>query len=115
MLNQVVEYLPASLDSVYAALAHPVRRAVLERLSSGPARVTDVAGPFQSSLAAVSKHIRVLEDAGLVRRTILGREHRLALEPGRLQPASLWLEAYRRFWESRLDLLETRLTERPSP
>jgi len=111
MLNQVVEYSPADLDALYGSLSHPVRRAVVERLSQGAARVTDLALPFDSSLEAVSKHIRVLEAAGLVERTVRGREHRLSLRGARLEPASSWLQSYRRFWESRLDLLEARIRE----
>jgi DNA-binding transcriptional ArsR family regulator len=113
MLNQVVEYSSGLLDATYRALAHPVRRAVLDRLSGGAARVTDLAAPFDSSLAAISKHVQVLEGAGLVQRTIRGREHQLALDAARLEPASLWLVSYRRFWETRLDLLEDRLRADP--
>ena len=98
-----------SLDAVYGAVSHPVRRRVLELLSPGPARVTDLAAPFEISLAAVSKHLGVLEQAGLVRRTVAGREHRLALEAAPLAPAAQWLAAYRSFWEDRLDALEARL------
>ena len=109
MLNQVVEYHGGHLDVVYAALAHPVRRALLEHLRPGGAKVTDLAAPFPISLAAVSKHIRVLESAGLVQRTIRGREHQLSLEPSPLMSAADWLDSYRRFWEERLDLLGAKL------
>jgi DNA-binding transcriptional ArsR family regulator len=71
--------------------------------------VTELAAPFAMSLAAVSKHIRVLESAGLVRRTIRGREHLLELEPHSFESATAWLETYRSFWEERLDLLESKL------
>jgi DNA-binding transcriptional ArsR family regulator len=110
-LNQVVEYSAAQLDAVYAAISHPVRRSVLERLRPGGATVSELAAPHAMSLAAVSKHIRVLEDAGLVRRSIVGREHHLALEPSPLRSAAGWLDTYRRFWDERLDLLEARLRE----
>jgi DNA-binding transcriptional ArsR family regulator len=109
MLNRMVESRRGELDAVYAAVAHPVRRRLLELVAPAPARVTDLAAPFEMSLAAVSKHIRVLEDAGLVRRQITGREHRLRLEPTPLAPAAGWLDSYRRFWEARLDALESRL------
>lgn len=109
MLNQVVEYRGGQLDAVYAALAHPVRRTLLEHLRAGGAKVTDLAAPFPMSLAAVSKHIRVLESAGLIQRTIRGREHQLVLEPSPLVSAADWLDSYRRFWEERLDLLDARL------
>jgi DNA-binding transcriptional ArsR family regulator len=111
MLNQMVEYQRSELDAVYAALSHPVRRSLLEHLTPRGARVTELAAPYPMSLAAVSKHIRVLESAGLVRRTIVGREHQLALEPTPLMSASTWLDSYRRFWDDRLDLLEARLRQ----
>ena len=112
MLNQVVEYSTRQLDAVYAAIAHPVRRRVLEQLRPRGATVTELAAAHPISLAAVSKHIRVLEDAHLVRRTIVGREHRLTLEPTPLGAAAGWLDTYRQFWEERLDLLEARLRAR---
>ena len=105
------EYRLSSLDSTYGAISHPVRRRLLERLSVGRARVTELAGLFDVSLAAVSKHIRVLEDAGLVRRAVAGRDHWLALEASHLQAASQWLDAYRQFWEAGLDRLEAKLKE----
>jgi DNA-binding transcriptional ArsR family regulator len=109
MLNQVVEYSDGRLDVVYAALAHPVRRALIEHLRPGGAKVTDLAAPFPMSLAAVSKHIRVLESAGLIQRTIRGREHQLVLEPSPLMSAAGWLDSYRSFWDERLDLLDAKL------
>lgn len=105
----MVEYRESTLDAVYGALAHPVRRSLLQHLVTGRAKVTELAAPYPMSLAAVSKHIRVLESAGLVRRTILGREHQLVLEPFPLMSAVTWLDSYRRFWEDRLDLLEAKL------
>jgi DNA-binding transcriptional ArsR family regulator len=105
----VVEYPDGQLDVVYAALAHPVRRTLLEHLRPGEAKVTDLAAPFPMSLAAVSKHIRVLESAGLIQRTIRGREHQLVLEPAPLMSAADWLDSYRRFWEVRLDRLDAKL------
>jgi DNA-binding transcriptional ArsR family regulator len=107
----MVEYRRTELDDVYAAISHRVRRSLLERLTMERARVTDLAGAFDVSLAAVSKHIRVLEDAGLVRRSVAGRDHWMALDASGLEPASQWLEAYRRFWEAGLDRLEARLRE----
>jgi DNA-binding transcriptional ArsR family regulator len=108
----LVKYSAARLDEVYGAIAHSVRRAIVEQLSAGSARVTELAGPLPMSLPAVSKHIRILEAAGLVRRTIDGREHHLSLEPVPLKPAAAWLEGYRSFWETRLDLLDARIRSR---
>lgn len=109
----MVEY-PATLDHVFGALADPTRRAILARLTRGEALVTELAEPFPISLNAVSKHVRSLERAGLVRRTVVGREHRCALEPAPLRQASNWLEHYRAFWEGRLDALEHFLAGRSS-
>ena len=93
------------------ALADPTRRAILERLSAGAARVTDLAAPFAISLNAVSKHIRILERAALVRRERQGREHLLSLNPAPLDEASAWIERQRAFWTTRLDALEQALAE----
>jgi DNA-binding transcriptional ArsR family regulator len=105
----MVEYPDEQLDAVFAALAHPVRRSVLERVGPGKARVTELAAAFEISLAGVSKHIRVLEDAGLLRRVVHGREHHLTLVASPLLSADRWLDSYRRFWEPSLDRLEARL------
>lgn len=102
----MVEHQTERLDRVFSALADQTRRAILHRLSTGDALVTELAAPFDMSLAAVSKHVRVLERAGLVRRTIHGREHRCALSPRPLRDAAEWVEPYRAFWETRLDALE---------
>lgn len=115
MLNQLVEYRTGRLDPVYAAISHPVRRGLLDRLRSGGATVTQLATTYPISLAAVSKHIRVLEQAGLVRRTVRGRVHYLSLEPSPLMSAAGWLEAYRRFWNDRLDLLDAGLRSEKRP
>src|SRR6266446_6565161 len=95
-----------SLDHVLVALSDPTRRAILDRLARGPARVTDVAAPFEMSLAAVSKHVRTLERAGLVRRVRRGREHSLTLNAGPLRQVVRWTSRYERFWTERLDRLE---------
>ncbi len=101
-----------ALDSTYGALAHPTRRAVLDMLKTGPVRVTDLAQPFTVSLAAVSKHIGVLETAGLVSRAVRGRDHMLSLEARPMLEAGDWIDGYRAFWEGRLDALESRLRAR---
>src|SRR5437867_11190554 len=103
------------LNRVYAAIADPTRRAILAALAGGELNVGSLAGRFPISLNAVSKHVKVLERAGLVRRRILGREHVLRLNPGPLREATRWLEHYRAFWDTRLDALEAFLAgeERP--
>jgi len=98
-----------SLDSTLLALADPTRRAILESLSRGEARVTDVAAPFAISLNSVSKHIRQLERAGLVRRRVLGREHFLSLDARPLDRAVVWIEAQRTLWRQRLRALDALL------
>ena len=97
------------LDNTLIALADPTRRAILERLSAGPAKVTDVAQPFPISLNSVSKHIRILERADLVRRTVSGREHLLTLNPRPIDTLSDWMAHHRAFWNDRLDGLEALL------
>ncbi|MDB4955751.1 MAG: regulatory protein ArsR [Myxococcales bacterium] len=96
-----------ALDTVLTAIVDPTRRAILDRLRRGPARVTDVAAPFDMSLNAVSKHIKVLERAHLVRRTKNGREHTLELQPGPLRELITWTSRFERYWNERLDRLET--------
>lgn len=99
------------LDNVFVALADETRRAILTRLSSSEARVTDLATPFDMSLNSVSKHIRILERAGLVLRQRSGREHVLRLEPHRLTEATEWLQSRQRFWTECLQRLEAVLDE----
>ena len=93
------------LDLVFGALSHRARRALLVRLERRPAMVTELAEPFDMSLPAVSKHLRVLERAGLVRRAIDGRIHRCSFDPGPLREADRWLDHYRAFWSESLDAL----------
>ena len=97
------------LDDTLIALADDTRRSILRRLASGEARVTEVAEPFDISLNSVSKHIRILERAGLVRRRVSGRDHFLALEPKPFDKLTQWMQDTRQFWSSRLDLLEAAL------
>src|ERR1700742_1914644 len=99
----MVEY--KTLDDALSALADPTRRAILGRLAQGEARVTELAAPFPISLNSVSKHIRMLERAALVRRRIEGREHILSLNPAPLDEAAAWIEAQRNLWAWRLDRL----------
>ena len=97
---------PRRLDRTLVALADPTRRAILERLSAGESRVTDLAAPFPMSLNAVSKHILVLEKAELVRRRRQGREHFLTINPQPLDEAAAWIRSKSAFWTSRLSALE---------
>ena len=101
----------SDLDQTLAALGDPTRRAILQRLSQGEARVTELARPFAISLNSVSKHIRVLERAQLVRRRRAGREHLMSLNPQPLDEAAAWIEAQRAFWSARLDALERELSK----
>lgn len=101
------EYQTARLDGVFNALGDPTRRAILARLSASDARVTDIAGGFPISLNSVSKHIRMLERAGLLKRSVQGRDHMLSLNAAPLAEAAVWIEHYRTFWEGRLAALET--------
>jgi DNA-binding transcriptional ArsR family regulator len=102
----MVELSPARLDSVFHALGDATRRTMLRELSSGERTVTELAQPFDMSLAAASKHIKALEAAGLVHREIRGRTHVCRLEPGPLASAHEWLRYYENFWNERLDVLE---------
>src|SRR5579871_6718658 len=98
-----------NLDLTLTALADPTRRAILQRLSRGEARVTELAAPFPISLNSVSKHIRILERARLVRRRRVGKEHLLSLDQHPLEEAATWMAAQRNIWNSRLDALEALL------
>jgi DNA-binding transcriptional ArsR family regulator len=99
----------ASLDSVFHALADPTRRVMLRMLASGQYTIGELAAPFSMSLAGASKHIRVLERAGLVRRTIQGRSHVCRLDPAPLAVADAWLRFYETFWTERFDALDALL------
>jgi DNA-binding transcriptional ArsR family regulator len=108
------------LDDTLLALADPTRRAILQRLSRGEARVTELARPFAMSLNAVSKHIRMLERARLVRRRRVGREHLLSLDPQPLHDATAWMAEQTAAWTARLQMLDDLLQEQdasvsPSP
>jgi DNA-binding transcriptional ArsR family regulator len=103
------------LNQVYGAIADPTRRAILGILAEGDINVGDLAERFPISLNGVSKHVKVLERAGLVERTILGREHRLRLNAEPLQEASAWLEHYRAFWNARIEALESFLLRGAGP
>ena len=102
------------LDRAYAALADPTRRALLIALRAGDARITDLAAPLPMTFAGVSRHVSVLESAGLVRRSVCGREHWLSLHPEGLAAAGDWIAEQTAFWSRRADALAARLT-RPEP
>jgi len=100
----MVKYSSA-LDRTFAALADPTRRRILAHLARGQHRVTDLARPYNMSLPAISKHLSVLEKAGLLRRRRYGRVHQIRLEAKPLKQAAQWVEEYRKFWEGSLDRL----------
>jgi DNA-binding transcriptional ArsR family regulator len=110
----MVELSAERLDSIFHALADPTRRRMLESLAGGERSVGELAAPFEMSLAAASKHVKALERAGLIHRTVNGRTHSCRLEPGPLAAADEWLRFYRRFWLERLDALEREL-RKPTP
>jgi DNA-binding transcriptional ArsR family regulator len=97
------------LDDTLVALADETRRSILQRLAAGEARVTEIAAPYDISLNSVSKHIRILERAGLVRRRVSGRDHFLSLDPKPMDQVSAWIQRERAAWTARLDRLEAAL------
>lgn len=103
--------LPSRLDATFAALADPTRRAILARLAGGEASVMELAAPFAMSQPAISKHIKVLERAGLVSRGRDAQRRPVRLEPQPLAQATVWLESYRQFWEESFERLDTLLEE----
>ena len=126
MINQRVKYLPrlslnqmvnrhraaADLDAIFASLAHPIRRAILEQLSGGDATVSELAEPHKVSAPAISRHLRVLEGAGLIEVEPEGRVHRCQIAAAPLSAAFGWLTRYRVLWEDRFDRLAEHLGER---
>jgi len=110
MVNVVVNDVPA-LDRSFAALAHPLRRAIVERLAAGPTSVGEATRGFPVSKPAISRHLRVLEEAGVVSRAIEGRRHVLRLERHPLAGASEWIERQRALWERKFDVVEEYLGE----
>src|SRR5262245_56729826 len=101
------------LDLAFGALSHPIRRGILARLATGEATVSELARPFKVSAPAISKHMRILEEARLLSRRKQGREHRCRLEERQMRQAQAWIERQRRFWNERLDALERYLKENP--
>ena len=111
LLNHMVSYTEP-LDRVFHALADPTRRQMLRSLASGDRNISELAAPFRMTFPAASKHVRVLEEAGLVRRRISGRAHVCCIEPVALAAASEWLRFYERLWSQRFDNLGA-LLDRP--
>jgi DNA-binding transcriptional ArsR family regulator len=109
---------PDRLSTTFAALADPTRRAILARLASGDASVTELAAPFDMSMPAISKHLKVLEHAGLIARSREAQWRPCRLEPAPLQDITEWVERHRRIWEKRLDRIDDYLRElqtKPKP
>jgi DNA-binding transcriptional ArsR family regulator len=111
----MVELETPQLDSIFHALGDATRRRMLADLVGGERTVGQLAGPFSISLAAASKHIKALENAGLIRREVRGRTHLCRLEPGPLASAHQWLSFYESFWTQRLDVLERLLRKEEKP
>lgn len=118
----MVELNLSPLDAIFHALGDATRRQMLRELSRGERTVGQLAEPHQMSLAAASKHIKALENAGLIRREIRGRQHLCRLDPGPLASANEWIRFYERFWTDRLDALESllraedaRVVSKPTP
>jgi len=110
----MVEQQAERLDAVFHALADPTRRAMLRRLAVGEHSIGELATPFRMSFAGASKHVKVLEGAGLIRRTVQGRSHICRIDPAPLAAADEWLRFYEHFWTERLDALEREL-RKPEP
>ncbi len=108
----MVKYNSDELDVIFSALADPTRRAILDALSTGPASVTELAEPFQISLPAISRHLAVLREAGLIESEKDGRIHRMHLRMVPLQQAVAWLERHEKFWNERLEALDDMLASK---
>ena len=105
----MVKQYPERLDAVFGALADPTRRAMLRELAAQPRTIGELAAPFEISLAGASKHIQVLERAGLIQREVQGRVHTCRLDASPLHAGAEWLRHYERFWNQKLDVLEAML------
>ena len=105
IFNHMVKYQSSELDMTFGALADATRRGILEQLSGGESSVTKLAEPYNISLPAISKHLRVLERAGLLSQEKNGRVRRCRLDAGPMKEASDWISRYQRFWEQQLDSL----------
>lgn len=107
----MVSHESPRLDRVFHALAHPARRAIIRQLSAGERNLSELASPLKMTFPAATKHVRVLEQADLVRRRVAGREHLCRLSAAPLRDATLWTEQFRRHWEARFEALDALLEE----
>ena len=112
LFNQMVKHHTDPLSAVFSALADPTRRAILARLALGESTVSELAAPFDMSLPAVSKHLKVLEGAGLLARARQGRVHRCQIDGRTMREAADWIEHYRAFWDGQLDALTAYLDKK---
>jgi DNA-binding transcriptional ArsR family regulator len=103
----------SSLDRVFGALSDPTRRRIIERLSHRPLTVGEIAAEFSISQPAISKHVRVLEESGLLKREVVGRVHHCTLAPAAMDSAAKWLDKQRAYWNASLDRLDVLLANRP--
>ena len=113
LLYNVMVNSTGNLDAVFSALGDPVRRQIVERLARGPLSVGQIASGFTISQPAISRHVRVLEESGLLKRQVLGRVHRCSLSPNVMQAALGWIDKQRSFWNAALDRLDDLLAETP--
>ena len=114
IVNRMVVDRSPKLNSVFHALAHPARRAIIRQLSGGERNLSELASPLRMTFPAATKHVRVLEAARLVRRRVAGRQHLCRLEAAPLKEAMLWTEQFRRNWEARFEVLDALLDEMKS-
>ncbi len=108
----MVYYREQQIDDAFFALSHPIRRAVLDKLSSGECSVADVSEPFELSPAQMTKHLAILERGGLLKRNKQGRTHYLQLQPDALEEIMAWVQRYQKFWDDRLDALDKYLGDK---
>jgi DNA-binding transcriptional ArsR family regulator len=114
IVNQMVSDGSARLDLVFHALAHPARRAIIRQLAGGERNLSELAAPLKMTFPAATKHVRVLEEARLVRRRVIGRQHLCRLHAAPLKDATHWTEQFRQYWEARFEALDSLLDEMKS-
>ena len=111
MLNSSIHTTPLNLDAVFSALADPTRRAILKRLGEGEATVNELKEPFRISQPAISKHLKVLEQAGLIDRKVEKQKRPARLKPETLEAAAIWINEFKQFWDANFDALDEVLSE----